>query len=140
MSVLIDLFTYGSLMYREVWMQVVGREVSKERAVLKGYLRRRIKKDFYPVIFPGQGEVLGFLYHDVPFGKLAKLDTFEGRYYRRAQVNVKSASGDLVVAYTYVLRSDYYSLIDGDWDPAEFESNGLLRFLEQYEGFGRLDP
>jgi gamma-glutamylcyclotransferase (GGCT)/AIG2-like uncharacterized protein YtfP len=134
----INVFTYGTLMYEPVWERVVGSEARRESATLRGYIRRRIKMDVYPVIFPGRGEVEGVLYFGLSDRDLVTLDVFEGGYYQRTQAKVDTESDGSVTAYTYVLKLEHFRLIGGEWSRAEFESNGLRRFMTRYEGFGKL--
>jgi len=46
-----NLFTYGSLMFAEVWSQLVRGDYVKRPARLHGFTRRRVHGDVYPVIF-----------------------------------------------------------------------------------------
>jgi len=133
-----NLFAYGTLMYEEVWNRVSASEVAGVRAMLDGYVRKRIRGDVYPVIIPGEGRVRGILYQDVSNQELARLDSFEGGYYLRVEVEVTREDSVAVKAFTYVLRPQHHGLIGGGWSQTEFELNGLHQFLKRYDGFERL--
>jgi gamma-glutamylcyclotransferase (GGCT)/AIG2-like uncharacterized protein YtfP len=132
-----SVFTYGTLMYEEVWLRVVGSQLAGERATLEGYLRRQIKGDVYPAIYPGEGQVIGVLYAGLSDGDLVRLDAFEGDYYLRTQVEVETVSSGPVKSHTYVLKPEYYPLIGEEWSRVEFETSGLRQFISQYKGFHR---
>ncbi|HEX8884050.1 MAG TPA: gamma-glutamylcyclotransferase family protein, partial [Noviherbaspirillum sp.] len=74
-----NVFTYGSLMFAEVWQPLVSGRYPSGPAVLAGYRRFAVPGVTYPgiVAAPGQ-EVAGLLYRDVAPDDLARLDLFEG--------------------------------------------------------------
>lgn len=136
-----NIFTYGSLMFPEVWERVVGSTYPVSPARLDGYLRRQARAEIYPVIVQqGAGNhVEGMLYFGVSTKDLARLDRFEGEYYVRRSVEVfASREGISCEAFTYVLSERYRHLLsDSDWDPGDFLEHGLHRFLTTYTGFDR---
>ena len=121
------IFTYGSLMFAEVWQPLVGGRYRSEPAVLPGYRRFAVPGVAYPgiVAAPGQ-EVAGLLYRDVAPDDLARLDLFEGAEYRRDALPVTLADGSALVAETYVWL-DHGRLSDAAWLPEAFRLGEFLR-------------
>lgn len=129
------LFTYGSLMFDDVWKQLVKGNYTASRAILQGYARRCVKNEEYPVVFEANEQVLGTLYHDISAEDMAILDGFEGEYYARQSVYVILNDVPLL-AETYVLKEKYYEIIDDRlWSEEDFLRHGMKRFIETYKGF-----
>lgn len=125
----VHVFTYGSLMFAEVWRPLVAGRYLREPAVLPGYRRFAVPGVAYPgiVATPGQ-EVAGLLYRDVASDDLARLDRFEGAEYRRDALQVTLADGSALVAETYVWL-DHGRLSDVAWLPEAFR---LREFIMTY--------
>ena len=132
------IFTYGSLMYREVWTLVVRGDYRSHPATLAGYQRKAVRGEVYPVAlraFP-EDRIDGRVYLDVDPDDVGRLDTFEGEYYRRRIETVTSSSGTLIEAGVFVLHPDYRHIAaDEDWDAERFERSGLPRFIKSHLGF-----
>jgi len=123
------VFTYGSLMFAEVWRQVVGMDYSAQAATLRDYRRFSVPGVTYPGMIAAPGEqVSGLLYMDVGRDDLARLDAFEGAEYRRAALPVLLENGEVVTAEAYVWL-DYARLSDAPWLPEAFR---LREFIETY--------
>lgn len=130
-----NVFTYGSLMYRPVWDRVVSREYAAVAALLRGYARRRIRGEIYPALRPGGAEstVRGVVYLGVTPDDLSALDRFEdeGDAYSRIEVPVELADGRTVQAATYLYREA--ALVEESlWEPDRFETSDLRVFLDRY--------
>lgn len=123
------VFTYGSLMFREVWERVVRGRYRSAPATLDGFARYVIKGESYPGIVAEDGaRVDGLVYFDVDRSDLAALDAFEGIEYRRDKLPVVAKSGERVDAYTYIYLLP--GRFDGHpWNPQEFQ---LERFIGTY--------
>jgi gamma-glutamylcyclotransferase (GGCT)/AIG2-like uncharacterized protein YtfP len=135
-----NLFTYGSLMFPEVWGRVVDGRYRSQGATLRGFVRRQVRGETYPAIVPGAaGSCLeGVLYHGILPHDLARLDRFEGDCYVRTAVGVLSAAGSTVDAFAYVLKEEYRHILSAEeWDDAAFEKEGMRLFLSGYCGFDR---
>lgn len=134
-----NIFTYGSLMFPEVWERVVGSNYHCSSARLDGYLRRQLRDEIYPVIVQHgpASHVDGRLYIGVSTEDLARLDRFEGEYYVRRSVEVITGrEGTSCEAFAYVLSEHYRHLLsDREWDPGFFREHGLRLFLDHYAGF-----
>lgn len=62
-----NVFTYGSLMFREVIYALTSiKDYKNARAILRGYSRYQVKGKVYPGITADpQGEIQGVVYFDV---------------------------------------------------------------------------
>ena len=134
---MINIFTYGSLMYDLVWSRVVAGTYERSEAVLQGYDRKGLRDEVYPVIVPSSphSQIEGIVYCDVTSSDLARLDKFEGEYYFRKTEPVILSDMTELSAETYVLKEEYYSIISPkDWDPVHFSTTGIHYFIHQYMG------
>lgn len=129
------LFTYGSLMFEDVWNRLVRGNYLSQKATLTGYARRSVKNDEYPVIFQADELVEGVVYYDINKEDMITLDAFEGEYYERKEVELL-VKNQPVNAYVYVLKEHYFDIIDPKpWSEAHFATEGIKRFLANYKGF-----
>ncbi|WP_210395805.1 gamma-glutamylcyclotransferase family protein [Motiliproteus sediminis] len=131
------VFTYGSLMYEAVWSQVVRGHYRQCLAGLAGYRRWCVRGEHYPGLWPAMAtdKVSGVLYFDLEAGDLARLDAFEGAYYRRQRLPCEVA-GEVVEAEVYLFRSRYRQLLTTrEWQAETFERQGLQPFIQRYRGF-----
>lgn len=123
------IFTYGSLMFPQVWQRVVRGVYRFAPARLDGYARFAIAGETYPGIVAQHGaSVTGVLYFDVAEQDVDALDAFEGSEYRRDSVRVKLETGKTAEAgaYVYLLPQ---KLSQSPWAPEAFQ---LARFLDSY--------
>jgi len=129
------LFTYGSLMFEDVWNRLVRGNYLSQKATLMGYARRSVKNDEYPVIFQANELVEGVVYYDISEEDMITLDAFEGEYYERKEVELL-VKNQPVNACVYVLKEHYFDIIDPkSWSEAHFATEGIKRFLANYKGF-----
>lgn len=124
-----NVFTYGSLMFPEVWQRVVRGQYRSISATLDDHVRLAIVDETYPGMIARPGsQALGVLYFDVNADDLARLDHFEGHDYRRATLHVRTAGGEPVLAESYLYLPEQ-RLSKQDWLPEEFQ---MQRFLQTY--------
>ncbi|HMP05807.1 MAG TPA: gamma-glutamylcyclotransferase [Lacipirellulaceae bacterium] len=126
------LFTYGTLMFPEVWQAVVGREFAFASGAVFGYKVRRVKNGVYPVMLEtiATARVAGKIYLDVDEAALGVLDDFESDFYQRTPVVVNLADGAQLACHAYVLpdqRRDWAS--DDHWIADEFARRHLAAYL-----------
>ena len=123
------IFTYGSLMFPQVWHRVVRGDYRSAPARLDGHVRFAITGETYPgmVARPGMS-VEGVLYFDVSPVDVSALDAFEGDDYRRHMVRVSLASGEAVEAGTYIYLPTQ-KLSESPWLPEAFQ---MERFIGSY--------
>ncbi|WP_292936914.1 gamma-glutamylcyclotransferase family protein [Noviherbaspirillum sp.] len=123
------VFTYGSLMFPQVWTRVVRGAYRSIPARLDGHARFAISGETYPGMVPKAGEtVQGLLYFDVSAQDIDALDTFEGADYRRDAVKVTPESGEILAACTYIYLLPQ-NLSESPWMAAAFQ---MERFLVSY--------
>jgi gamma-glutamylcyclotransferase (GGCT)/AIG2-like uncharacterized protein YtfP len=133
------IFTYGSLMYEQVWSRVVRACYRSASARLTGYRRCKVRGETYPCLVPGKGTVEGRLYFDVNTNDLQRLDRFEGPGYDRVERFCYVEGGLYIPAGVYVWKEEYRYLVDpAPWLVRHFERDGLKRFLAAYGGFARV--
>lgn len=130
-----NIFTYGSLMFADVWQNIVKQPYESCTALLDGFRRTCIHDDNYPVLLPraGQKNLAGVVYFSVTSQDITRLDKFEGEYYFRRRVyptlqldgQTKAIEADL-----YLLKPKYAHLASTrPWDPEIFEARELRHFL-----------
>lgn len=126
------VFTYGSLMFPEVWGRVVRGKYDSSEATIHGFRRVRVLAREHPalIIAPRAAPLTGRLYMDVNPQDLARLDHFETSSYARVAVAV-TVGGIAVAAHAY-LALDVDSLLDAEWNVSDFEERGLPVFLATY--------
>jgi gamma-glutamylcyclotransferase (GGCT)/AIG2-like uncharacterized protein YtfP len=153
------IFTYGSLMFPEVWQRVVLGEYESASAAAPGYRRFAVRGETYPAMVAaavgtveagegvpttlagvpdGAGEnpprpaVAGVIYYGVSPLDCNRLDIFEGPEYRRERIRVILIDGQVVEADTYIHIMPE-RMDTAPWTPGEFDLPG---FLGTYCGFG----
>jgi gamma-glutamylcyclotransferase (GGCT)/AIG2-like uncharacterized protein YtfP len=136
----VNLFTYGSLMFAEVWSQLVRGDYVRRPARLHGFARRRVHGDVYPVIFRSHdGDwVDGVIYFGVGDDDLRRVDAFEADAYDRQTHTVIVDGCEKHKADAYVLKDRYRHMVNHcEWDPQWFAREALPIFLHDYSGFSR---
>ncbi|HYD78527.1 MAG TPA: gamma-glutamylcyclotransferase family protein [Paucimonas sp.] len=124
-----NVFTYGSLMFPEVWRRVVRGDYRSGAGIVADCRRYAIERETYPGMVREAGAgVVGIVYFDVAADDLAALDVFEGADYRRETVAVRLENGAIVPAETYFYLATA-RLLDTPWDPDAFQ---MQRFLDTY--------
>ena len=132
-----NLFTYGSLMFPEVWERVTGLCGAGQPALLADHAARRIRGQTYPALVKTAGESTeGVLYADVSPEAVARLDAFEGHFYERIMVAVSVGHGAATRAWVYrAALPDDPDILAERWDPERFQREHLGRFLQDDPGF-----
>jgi len=134
------LFTYGSLMFPQVWERIVSERCDSAPATLAGYSRRAIVGEPYPGIVAAETErVAGVVYFDLSPEALERLDAFEGEWYRRTAETLILEDGATVEAEVYVMRDAFFHLLtETPWSVEQFADSGLERFAAEYAGFAAI--
>lgn len=135
------VFTYGSLMFSEVWSAVVGESFATVAGQAHGYAIYRVRGAVFPGITATDGGVVnGIVYLDVDADSCALLDRFEDDFYDRKTISIACADGRRRSADAYVIspgRRDV--LTDEPWDSETFVSSGGLEpFISRFAGFERV--
>ena len=128
-----NLFTYGSLMYDEIWTRLTTDKYKKIQAELDGYVRKSIKGEVFPALIKGDGSTSGILYLDVSKEDMQTIDIFEGDIYKRIEGKVLTENGKCLTCFFYVLLDSCFHIIsDDEWDPLVFEKTGLNLMIGEY--------
>ena len=136
-----NLFVYGSLMYREVWTRLVDRDFERRPARLSGYRRLKIRNEDYPGLVRGVGTVSGIVWLDLDEQTVRRLDEFEAECYRRVSGSVVDDGGKELPADFFVIKESHRAILEDDeWDADDFERRGLRRFIDSYSGFRAPEP
>ncbi len=135
-----DLFTYGTLQFEEVWQRVVGRDFETVPGAVEGFAAYRVDGYDFPGMTPhATAKASGTVYLNLGPDTLQTLDHFEGNFYQRQTISVECADGVERPCEAYVFLPDNAaSLTEEHWTPETFVSRGgLQRFLSKYVGFDR---
>lgn len=129
-----NIFVYGSLMYHEVWTQLLPGDYKKQSAVLGNFHRVQIHQQTYPGLKADPGsQVKGVLVHDLSAADLETLDQFEGSSYCRESVSVSVEDGRKYQCVVYQIHPRFqHILTDQSWEPEIFENRYLKDFLTRY--------
>lgn len=129
----VNLFTYGSLIFPEVWKAVTGRTHRSTPANIEGFIRRTLRGATYPgILATGEknASVSGVVYHDIEPQSLAALDEFESDFYLRKPVGARSDDGTIFQCEAYVITEEFAHLLsDAEWDIETFATHHLEAFL-----------
>lgn len=119
----VNVFTYGSLMYGDIFLQVTGQQAACIKALADNWSRHGLANRTYPGALRNEeakSALAGVLWIGIKPAALAALDLFEGAEYRRVQITVRDEAGNLHQAHIYEWQ--HPDQISGAWDPIEFES------------------
>ena len=137
-----NVFTYGTLMFPEVWQMVVGRIYSTLGATLPGHAIFAVRGVVYPGMIRTDDSCVaqGLVYLEVETTALAQLDQFEDDFYARELVTIACSDGHERKAYAYIIRDEErHVLTNQRWSADEFTARGdLARFIARYGGFCRI--
>lgn len=134
---MINLFTYGSLMCDDIMFAVIGCRLQRANAVLNDYYRSSVRNEEYPGITPqSEAQVDGVLYLDLPEAAIERLDVFEGEFYERQVVQVRTENFDEMNAMAYVIKPHYSHILTyTEWSYIHFLKTGKQKFKMAYLGF-----
>jgi gamma-glutamylcyclotransferase (GGCT)/AIG2-like uncharacterized protein YtfP len=136
------IFTYGTLMFPEVWRAVAGRSFETVEGKLRDYSIYRVVDAVYPgiVVADGNSSVPGVVYLDVDGAAVARLDRFEDDFYVRQTLMIDCEDGQRRRADAYVVPPEQrHVLTDEPWTRESFiASGGLEQFIRRFAGFARV--
>jgi gamma-glutamylcyclotransferase (GGCT)/AIG2-like uncharacterized protein YtfP len=137
------VFTYGTLMFPEVWRAVVGREFATVEGAAAGFAIYRVEGAVFPGIITASDveTVRGVVYLDVDDGSLARLDVFEDDFYERQALWIACDDGQQRQANAYVVPVHNQTILTNEpWNRDDFvASGGLDHFIRRFAGFDRLN-
>lgn len=136
------VFTYGTLMFPEVWRAVVGRPFETVEGAAAGYSIFRVQGAVFPGIIAAADEcsVRGVVFLEVDDASLARLDRFEDDFYERKSLLINCDDGLRRAADAYVVPSRNQAVLTNEpWNRDAFvESGGLQHFINRFQGFARI--
>jgi gamma-glutamylcyclotransferase (GGCT)/AIG2-like uncharacterized protein YtfP len=136
------VFTYGTLMFPEVWRAVAGRDFPAVGGHLASYAAYRVRDAVFPGIVETAGgdSVPGVLYLDVDEAAISRLDRFEDDFYVRRTLTIACDDGRERPADAYVVPASRREVLtDERWTREAFvASGGLEEFVRRFAGFGRI--
>ena len=127
-----NLFTYGTLMFPEVWERIAIGEFPAQKGTLAGYSVYRVRDALYPgIILSDNGAIVsGKIYQGLDDDTLYELDTYESSFYERIIVQARTAEGASLDCYAYVVPQSRRDLLtDEPWDAEHFSQNLLHAYL-----------
>jgi gamma-glutamylcyclotransferase (GGCT)/AIG2-like uncharacterized protein YtfP len=132
-----NIFTYGTLMSRDVWNKIISGNYKSEKGILAGYERKKIINKSYPGLIESPDEkTSGIIYFDVDEDDLKKLDSFEGDEYKKIKVKVKTIKNKKIICIAYLYKKKYKKFLsDEKWSFESFLNNDLENFISNYEGW-----
>ena len=136
------VFTYGTLMFPDVWASVAGRYFPSVEGTADGYQIFRVQNAVFPGIIAAdeRDRVRGVVYLDVDHAALVRLDLFEDDFYERRSLWIACDDGRRRAAEAYVVPEANRSILtDEIWDGDTFVASGhLAEFIARFAGFSRL--
>ena len=136
------VFTYGTLMFPEVWQAVVGRPFDTVGGHAAGFAIYRVRDAVFPGIIAAAAKdcVRGVVYLDVDDDSVARLDRFEDDFYGGNGFWSRATMAGHCEAEAYVVPAEHRGVLtDEPWDRDDFVARGdLQRFIEKFAGFQRL--
>jgi gamma-glutamylcyclotransferase (GGCT)/AIG2-like uncharacterized protein YtfP len=136
------VFTYGTLMFPEVWQSVVGRSFETVEGTAAGFEVFRVRDGVFPGIVEGIDScaVPGVVYLEVDPQSTERLDRFEDEFYERRAISVDCSDGRRLMAEAYIVPTANRSVLTSEpWGRESFlASGGLEQFISRFAGFGRV--
>ena len=132
------LFAYGSLIFPEVWMHVVGRQRPSAEASLAGHLAFTVRGYSFPGMVPTSiaDSTPGRIYFNLEAEDWRQLDAFEDTFYQRIGVAVITTDGERHIANAYTVMPEHSGFLsDTVWTAEWFAENALGDFLDRICGF-----
>lgn len=128
-----NLFTYGTLTFPEVWKRIAVRECPSQPAILGHFTMYRVRDAVFPGIVRANADdsVEGVLYSDVDEETIFELDAYESDFYERETVWVTTGNLERVEAQVYLVPPSHrYMLTEEPWDAVRFAEHELENYLE----------
>jgi gamma-glutamylcyclotransferase (GGCT)/AIG2-like uncharacterized protein YtfP len=118
-----SLFVYGSLMFPEVLLALLGRAPDSTAASAAGWRVAALRGRSYPGLVPGPGTASGRLLTGLSPGEWRTLDAFEDDRYELRELSL--TDGGRSSAYVW---TDERQVSPSDWSPERFATRQLAAF------------
>jgi len=127
-----NLFTYGTLTFPEVWKRLDVGEFPSQVATLPGFAIYRVKDAVFPGIVRASPDerVTGLLYQNLDEDVLVELDAYESDLYDRIPVIVATERGPIDCTAYVIADSHREALTNEVWDAKAFEEHQLAKYLQ----------
>lgn len=127
-----NLFSYGTLQFPEVMSVLLQETFTFEDIEIDGFKCRKLKGEVFPGAIPDEHEkIVGRLYFGLSNQHQIIIDEFESDYYSSNETIVNSSTRGEVPAVIYILRNEFYSLMETTfWDKDQFQRDLLKKYLE----------
>ena len=127
------LFAYGTLLFSEVIETLVHPGPRSSHACLSGYAAYLLKGEVYPGLIPEPGRSTpGKVYFDLRPEDVDRIDAFEDDLYQRVRLPVTLEQGDILHAWTYLVKPDQASCLSKDpWQAAHFHQHHLAGYVDR---------
>ncbi|MCG8451284.1 MAG: gamma-glutamylcyclotransferase [Pirellulales bacterium] len=128
----LNLFTYGTLMFPEVWKRIHIGEFPAVPATLRGFAIYRVRDAVFPGIVRADDtkQVTGRVYLNLDEDTLFELDAYESDLYERINVTATLEDGTELACYAFVVPDSHrQALTDEPWDATQFEQQELQKYL-----------
>ena len=126
-----NLFTYGTLMFPEVWQRIGLSDFSSHPATLPGFAIYRLKDAVFPGIVRANphDHVSGLLYLDLDEDAMFELDAYESDLYDRIPVIAATEAGPIECTAFVIPDSRRHVLTNESWDAQSFREKQLAKYL-----------
>ena len=126
-----NLFVYGTLLFDEVWNEIVGSSRNKKLAKAHGWTRYYINNKLYPGLRYSEDSVVeGLLINDLTQQHWSKLDKFEDDLYTRKLIEVILENNTRVRCHAYIVEQTAYKYLSSvPWEPEKFKQVELEKFM-----------
>ena len=123
-----NLFVYGTLLFPEVLMAVLGRVPDRTPAVATGWRVAALPDRVYPGLVPApRGTAEGMVLGELTTAERRLLDVYESAEYRLVAIELADGRS----CHTYVWQD---GVLDHDWDRDAFAAHRLADYVARHRG------
>ncbi len=137
------VFTYGTLMFPEVWRTVVGKDFEAVEGTAAGFEVYRVRDAVFPgMVAEENGKAArGVVYLNVDLESVERLDRFEDDFYERLSIEIDCSDGQRRMTDAYIVPEKNRGVLAAElWRGESFlASGGLEQFIRGFAGFGRVE-
>ena len=126
-----NLFTYGTLMFPEVWQRIEVGPSDSVPATLPGFAIFRVRNAVFPGLVRAEpdDQVSGLLYLGLSDEDLFELDAYESDLYERIDAIAATGNGPLDCTAFVIPEANRAALSEEPWDAEWFKKHQLEKYL-----------
>jgi gamma-glutamylcyclotransferase (GGCT)/AIG2-like uncharacterized protein YtfP len=127
------VFTYGSLMFPDVFLGVTGQLAQAAPAIAIGWRRYGLKGKTYPGAIPTgfeHDQIHGVIWQGLSEQMVRALDAFEDKQYERVTTTVLTQDNQRQSVQIYQWLE--HDALDGSWDPTTFDKLYRSGFVQAH--------